>query len=62
MVYPPPDAWSEMTELIAALVLNVVVSPAHKESSTAAPLGLGTSSYLGVLARNTSGAQKSSYA
>ena len=55
MVDAQRDAWSELTELIAASALNLVVCPPREDSSTAATLGLGTSSYLGALARNTSG-------
>ena len=55
MVDPRDDAWLELTELIAASPVNVAVRPPHAGCSTAAVLGVGTSSYLGALARNTSG-------
>lgn len=55
MTTPGDDAWLELTQLIAASPVNVVVCPPHEHSSTAATLGLGASSYLGALASNTSG-------
>jgi hypothetical protein len=50
MVNPRDDAWLELTELIAASPVNVVVRPPHEDSATGTALGLGTSSYLGALA------------
>lgn len=55
MVDPLFDAWPELSELVAISPLNVTVCPPKADSSTAATLGLGTGSYLGALARNTSG-------
>jgi hypothetical protein len=55
MVDPPSDAWPELSELAATSPVDVVVCPPHRDSSTAATLGLGTRSFLGALARNTSG-------
>lgn len=55
MVDPLFDAWPELSQLVAASPLNVTVCPPKADSSTAATLGLGTGSYLGALARNTSG-------
>jgi hypothetical protein len=55
MVNPRDDAWLKLTELIAASPVNVVVCPPHENSATGTAPGLGTGSYLGALARNTSG-------
>jgi hypothetical protein len=55
VVNPRDDAWLKLTELIAASPVNVVVCPPHENSATGTAPGLGTGSYLGALARNTSG-------
>jgi len=55
MVDTRGDAWSELSRLIATSPLNVMVCPPHDASATAATLGLGTGSFLGAFARNTSG-------
>lgn len=49
------NAWAELSDLISASPLDVAVLPRDANARTASALELGPSSYLGALARETSG-------